>query len=69
VNCYRTTYHRNGTVTYWSVYSQVWRRRASLISAADLAAMPEPERSRISRAMARLLAAHVLERSRHTARA
>lgn len=59
----RPIVHRDGSVTYWSVYAQAWRRRASLITAADLAAIPEPYRPRVSRAMARLLAAHIRERA------
>ena len=25
-DAYKTTYHRDGTVTYWSVYLQQWQR-------------------------------------------
>ena len=39
--------HRDGTVTYWSVYRQVWVRRASAIPADELAAMDYMERSRV----------------------
>lgn len=44
-----TTFHRDGTITYWSVYMQVWVRRASADSIVrdDLAALPERERMRI----------------------
>lgn len=43
----KTQFHRDGTITYWSVYQQVWVRRASSISDRDLAAISEPECNRI----------------------
>ena len=48
----RPTIHRDGTVTYWSVYQQVWRTRVPIatVSDRDLAAMPEQERNRVLRA-------------------
>jgi hypothetical protein len=47
--------HRDGTVSFWSVYSQVWIQRATRISLRDeeLAAMPAAERDRISRHLAK----------------
>ena len=47
---YGNRYHRDGTVTYWSVYEQQWRRaEASVISAETLATMTASERDRIAR--------------------
>ena len=46
----RNTYHRDGTVTYWSVYEQIWRRLpAAEISDQTLATMSASERRRIER--------------------
>lgn len=45
----KTTYHRDGTITYWSVYQQVWIRHADEISDRELAAMNESERERVIR--------------------
>jgi hypothetical protein len=42
------TCHRDGTVTYWSVYRQAWIRRARRVPDRDLAAMDEAERGRIA---------------------
>ena len=45
---YKTTYHRDGTITYWHVYSQSWRRvRAADMSAENLATMSPAERKKI----------------------
>lgn len=53
---YETTYHRDGTVTYWSVYHQSWQHRvpAQDIPDRELAAMSETERRRIARMVARV---------------
>lgn len=48
VDQYRTTYHRNGTVTVWDVFQQVWTRTRRP-SDAVLASMDAPERNRIMR--------------------
>lgn len=49
-NAYRPTYHRDGTVTIWSVHEQRWLRvSASEISDQELAAMPDAWRARILR--------------------
>lgn len=45
----QTTYHRDGTVTYWSVYNQVWVKRAQSVPAKELAAMSSDERERVQR--------------------
>ena len=46
---YQTRYHRDRTVTYWSVYEQVWRRHAYYVPDRELAACSAPERHRIIR--------------------
>ena len=38
------TLHSDGTITYWSVYQQVWVRRAEAIPARELAEMGARER-------------------------
>jgi len=48
-DAYHTTVHRDGTVTYWSVYEQVWHHRAVVIPDQELAAMTDSERKRIAR--------------------
>ena len=45
----RTTCHRDGTVTFWSVYQQEWIRRTSLVPDQELAAMSEQERAKAQR--------------------
>ncbi len=39
---YDPTLHRDGTVTYWSVYRQVWIERAASIPDEEYAAMGTP---------------------------
>ena len=41
--------HRDGTVTYWSVYTQSWERRVTQIPTREFAVMAKAERSRILR--------------------
>lgn len=48
----KTTYHRDGTVTYWSVYNQQWVRHASTVPDAELAAMGSDERDKVLRHLA-----------------
>jgi len=43
------TCHRDGTVTFWSVFRQTWICRTDSISDAELAAMGERERERVMR--------------------
>jgi hypothetical protein len=43
----RVTCHKNKTVSYWSVYKQVWIRRARWIPDAELAAMSPRIRARV----------------------
>lgn len=45
----KNTYHRDGTVTYWSVYDQVWVRRAARVPDQELAAMSDDEREKVQR--------------------
>lgn len=47
---YANTIHRDGTVSYWSVFRQTWHRStASSIPDNELAAMNDKERSKIAR--------------------
>ena len=48
---YGTTYHRDGTVSYWSVYLQSWQRVSAyeLTRHADYATLSSAERDRIGR--------------------
>jgi hypothetical protein len=39
--------HRDGSITYWSTYKQVWFHRHIWLPDYELAAMPEHERKRI----------------------
>lgn len=42
------TVHRDGMVSYWSVYEQVWTRQlSSHIPLREIAAMSESDRSRL----------------------
>lgn len=45
--------HRDGTVTYWSVYEQRWVVRAEQVPDRELAAMGTEERERVIRHLAR----------------
>ena len=45
----KTICHKDGTVTYWSVYCQVWIERARYIADNELAAMNKTERERVKR--------------------
>jgi len=50
---YNPTFHRDNTVTFWSVYEQRWVRcAASRISDAELASMSDSERRRVARIVA-----------------
>lgn len=44
-----TKFHRDGSVTYWSVYEQVWKERVFFVPDNELAAMPGQERERVIR--------------------
>ena len=51
---YDARYHRDGTVTYWSVYQQVWvRADPHHISDEEYAAMSRRDRDRCARIIAR----------------
>jgi|APSaa5957512622_1039677.scaffolds.fasta_scaffold05605_6 hypothetical protein len=52
-NRHLTTCHEDGTISYWSVYSQRWYRRANSISDAELAAMGVYRRQRVRRHLVR----------------
>ena len=45
----KTTCHKDGTITYWSVYHQVWLRRQTTIPDRELVAMSLTERKRVMR--------------------
>jgi len=47
------TCHKDGTVTYWGVYSRRWERRSCGVPDDELAAMGRTERERIIRHLAR----------------
>lgn len=50
VSPYRTTFHRDDTVTYWDVYAQQWsRQHAATITDDSLSTLPLAERDRIVR--------------------
>ena len=50
----KSTFHRDGTVTFWSVFSQVWTRlHVSEISDETLATMNDAFRARVARIVAR----------------
>jgi hypothetical protein len=54
MNSYKTTFHRDNTVTFWNVYTQQWERRAaSRIADEVLASLPQSERARIARMAAK----------------
>ncbi len=45
---YMTTFHRDGSVSYWNVYQQQWvREQASEVSDQDLASMSSGDRERV----------------------
>lgn len=45
----KTTYHRDGTVTYWSVYQQQFVSHAADVPDRELAAMSSEEREKVLR--------------------
>jgi hypothetical protein len=49
---YKTTYHRDGSVSYWSVALQRWQRTSAYALTnrhEDYAALSDSERARVSR--------------------
>ncbi len=44
----RCVYHRDGSVSWWSVYTQTWHRTRCLPPDQDMAAMSAAERRRIA---------------------
>ena len=49
INGIKNRYHRDRTITYWSVYRQLWVVRAGRVPDRELSAMNEGERRRIER--------------------
>ncbi len=50
-NNLKTKISKDGRVTFWSVYEQVWKcRYASMIMSRDLATLTQRERNRIAAA-------------------
>ena len=47
----RPVCHRDGTVTYWSVYNRYWVKRAKNIPDREMAAMSSQERDRVKKHM------------------
>lgn len=43
----KTTLHKDGTITYWSVYNQQWEIRTWHIPDQELAAMSDKERQKV----------------------
>lgn len=41
--------HRDGTITYWSVYNQSWERRVRVVPTRELVAMAKRDWRRILR--------------------
>jgi hypothetical protein len=51
---FATTFHRDGTVSIWSVYRQAWARmQPEWISDGTLSTLSEKDRERIARLIAR----------------
>lgn len=44
-----TICHRDGTVTYWSVYERVWKRRVHSVPLQELACMNGKEYRRVQK--------------------
>jgi len=55
----KVTLHRDGSITFWSVYNQCWTRSVR-VSDRELAAMPDADRKRVVRQMARYAATEAL---------
>jgi len=59
---YKSTYHRDGSITFWSCYLQQWvRSPASHVNNQDLATMDEADRARTMRLREKSTRAIVLE--------
>ena len=52
----KVTLHRDGSITFWSVFNICWTRSVR-VSDRELSAMPESDRKRVLRQMARYNAA------------
>ena len=51
-SAYATTYHRDGSVTFWNVNTQQWQRTSNL-SAVPMATLSDSERAKITRHLSR----------------
>lgn len=49
MNTLKPKLHKDGTVTYWSVYAQIWERRVAHVPDRELAAMETRDRERVQR--------------------
>lgn len=48
---YQITIHRDGTVSFWNVYSSVWERKpCASVTDAELAALTASDRAAIAKA-------------------
>jgi len=43
----KTVYHKNNTITYWSVFTQSWNRKVDSLPDCDLASMNTKERKQV----------------------
>lgn len=50
---YRSTFHRDGSVTLWNVFTQTWQRFVNMPADSILATLTAKERARIARHMGR----------------
>ncbi len=50
---HKVTLHRDGSVTFWSVIFQTWRKAKAIISDAEFAAMSADDRKRVVRHLER----------------
>jgi hypothetical protein len=46
-NINHVTYHKDGTVTYWSVFMNQWTQRACKVPDRELAAMNPDQRNKV----------------------
>ena len=45
----KTKFHKDGTITFWSVFNQQWVKNAQDISDRELSAMSEKEREKVQK--------------------
>ena len=65
---YSTTFHKDGTITFWSVYDQSWVRHARDLDDADWSSMSPKERARVEKHFAPRRASLHRNRTRRTSR-